>query len=516
MTSCQPFEPARPSGALARSRAGSAGATPRRLREEATALTTGIVKVVADIEDLPSTVEAHIRPEWFTDGDPITIEVQHAAHLAERELTVVVTNTTAIETHWVLQVPITLDSQGNGTVRHPGVNIGREGSVYVNQLIVSGPDGPQRVCRFPNVHVSIANATSPIESLEDVAAAHVRILSEQQVLYAGPLGRPDDPGMQEHRVLHIVQGLYITTPLRLPAVEVRPVAARPTGAEERQLIDDVLVDIGWPTRITEEIWHRLTKDRNPLALIVCNPIWASTYEEAADLARNVRDRVIALMAVNRGATGRPVCLVVEQRQPDDTVLCKWTYEGPGYQGNLAGGFISGESQSQLLSQYQAVDKEPLLKLCCDLYGEALTERSVDAKFLRLWSILEFLSAAGAPKSQKVYLRDGSPWPNPKANTTRNAAPRVYYYLATLLAGCQHDEASFVDPAANLYEAVRVWYARRNATAHYGRFVLGDASQQSNGWYALAAKSAMQGQDARGWAGALQRCVEFSITKELGR
>jgi len=146
-------------------------------------------------------------------------------------------------------------------------------------------------------------------------------------------------------------------------------------------------------------------------------VWAETYGQAGEIARDARDRVIALMAVNRRATGRPVCLVIEERRHDDTVVSKWAVEQPQHTGNLAGGFISGESQSHLLTQYRAVGADPLTKLCCDLYGAALQERSVDAQFLRFWSILEVLSGARVANDELVSLRDGTPWLNVNANTT---------------------------------------------------------------------------------------------------
>lgn len=220
------------------------------------------------------------------------------------------------------------------------------------------------------------------------------------------------------------------------------------------------------------------------------------------------------MAMNRNATGRPLCMVIEQRQGDDTFVSKWALESQHYAGNLAGGMISGESQRDLLLQTRAIEVDPLLKLCCGLYGEALSERSEDARYFRLWSILEFLSGARLPANDVVTLRDGSPWPNPNANTTRVAAPRVYRYLARLLDQKHVDEQSFVSPAANLYEAVRVWYARRNATGHYGSLVVGDSAQMAQNWYPLAMQSLAPSVIGHSWSRALQESVAASIDYEI--
>lgn len=62
---------------------------------------------------------------------------------------------------------------------------------------------------------------------------------------------------------------------------------------------------------------------------------------------------------------------------------------------------------------------------------------------------------------------------------------MYRLIADHLQARSVNEASFVGPASDLYEAVRAWYARRNATGHYGRFVTGEPQQMAQGWYARA-------------------------------
>lgn len=464
---------------------------------------------------MPDGVEAHVRPQWFKDGDAFTIEVTGATHLANQTVNAVLFELSAIETQWILQAPMELDKHGNGTSSQPdGLNLGHEASVYVSSLIeVKDGELPQEH-QFPMVRYSIANSGTPISSLDDVIGAHLRIVAEQESTYVVSLGEPAGQGALEHRVLSVVQGLYMTTLLKLPGIRILPVEARPTAAEEREIINAVLADMRWPSRITERDWHGLSQARTPIMLIVCDRIWARTYEEAGELARDVRDRVIALMAINRRATGRPVCLVIEQRQPNNAVVSKWASEQPSYTGNLAGGFISGESQSRLLKQYRGIEADPLVKLCCDLYGEALNDRSIDAQFLRFWSILEFLSGARLLSNHVVTLRNGSPWPNTSANTTKTAKPRVYRYVATFLDRGNIDEASVLAPATDLYEAVCVWYARRNATGHYGRFVVGDAIQMTQNWYPQAQSSLTSSQPGRTWIRALQDVVSLCIENEL--
>lgn len=80
-----------------------------------------------------------------------------------------------------------------------------------------------------------------------------------------------------------------------------------------------------------------------------------------------------------------------------------------------------------------------------------------------------------------------------------------------------DEASFVRPANDLYEAVRAWYARRNATAHYGLFVPGDPQQTSQSWYKRAlATTAPPGDGPMGWLWSFRQAVASILHRDLQR
>lgn len=452
---------------------------------------------------------------WFRDGEPLTVELTGFESLRDTTVTAVVSQMSAVDVSWVLQVPVPLDDGGNGTyVLSEGLSLGHEASVYVGSLIEGEGLDDRREHVLPGVRFSIANPTEPISSVDGVITAHERIAREHESTYLTHIGDPRAVGAVEHRVLCVVEGLYLTTELKLPGIRIVPIAERAAATEERQIINGVLERMGWPTRLGEEDWQRIAQAEAPLTLVVCDRVWADNCEAAGELARDARDRVVALMAINRRATGLPLCLVIEQRQADDSVLSKWAPERPSYRGNLAGGFISGEDQRWLLHQYRSIDTDPLLKLCCDLYGEGLRDRSIDAQFFRFWSILEVLSGARLHGNELVTLRDGSPWPNESANTTSSAVPRVYRYVAQVLDERQIDESSFVAPAESLYQAVRVWYARRNATGHYGRFVADDRRQQAQGWYSNALLAADTHQSIGTWIRALQDTVSTCINFEI--
>lgn len=462
------------------------------------------------IQALPSEAEGHVRPLSFDDGDPISIDLKGIGSLAGQTVTVILHATTPADSTWLASIPVPLDRNGDGSASlGSGLSIGQEASVYV--WGIAAQDGGMHA--LPQVAVSIANPTHAIADPADARTTHERLLDERNAVYLQPLGEREASGSLEHRVICIIEGLYMTRRMRLPGAVIVPVPERSGASEERLIINGLLKREGFVTQLPLETWRSQSEARSPLTMVICPEVWAPSYEAAGELVRDLRDRVIALMAMNRNATGRPLCIVIEQRQPDNKAVSKWALESQHYAGNLAGGFVSGESQEDLLRQERAIEKDPLLKLCCDLYGEALSERSEDARYLRFWSILELLSGARMPSNQVVRLRDGSPWPNSRAETTRFASARVYQYLAVVLAQKQIDERSFVAPAADLYEAVRVWYARRNATGHYGRLVAGDPAQMAQHWYALALRSAAAA-PGRSWGQALQESVAMAIDFEI--
>jgi hypothetical protein len=155
--------------------------------------------------------------------------------------------------------------------------------------------------------------------------------------------------------------------------------------------------------------------------------------------------------------------------------------------------------------------DPILRLCANLYSEALAEPSPDVRYFRVWSTLETLSGARVPSGQPVFRNDGTPWPN--GETTNQAAPRVYRLIADWLSTRNIDEASTVDPAPDLYEAVEGWYGPRNATGHYGRSDPGDTRQAAQRWFPWAQLTVPAPSDPFDrWLMALQRS---QLTRSAG-
>jgi hypothetical protein len=425
---------------------------------------------------------------------------------------VIVWRISDVDTAWLGEVGVTGVS-GAGYEGRFSVGIDEECVAFATQVRMQ--DGSTVETKSNSVAV---NAKTGVAAAEDVDALRLLLGQRQAERYDLPLGRVNDIQVIEHRVLCVVERLLLTTPLRLPGVKILPVKRRPNGSDQYLLLDELIKALDWSTpnqpAITFSNWEKLVEPNRPWTAIVCAPVFAETFNEAAEVAWKQRERLIAVLGLARGARGRAVATFVQQRQADDSIKYRLFVEDERYTGNLMGGFLSGEDQRSLLVNVAALEADPLLSLLVDLFSEALADPSADARYLRFWSILETLSGARISDSQPVTLLDGSPYPG--GVTTTQAAPRVYRLLADYISVRNFQEASFSSPAASLYEAVRAWYARRNATGHYGRLDPTDPRQAQQGWMQWAQLTSPAPNSPDNWLTALQRAVERVLHAELTR
>lgn len=468
---------------------------------------------------LENSIRTRISPEWSKDGEGITIEVINAKKFANKIVSAEVHGLNDRSNHWVGSFPIRLDFLGNGYVDFDsGFELGVETSVFVHalhELSVETEEAPSEVLAthyFTKTFISVVNAKTEVNNLDDVMSVHHRLLKQLASTYTWEFGEEDESS-KRFRALSIVEGVLVTIPLKLPGISIVPVSDRITLEEQRVLANKVIRELGWSCHLNQENWQSVSKSKNPVCLVIFDTVHAKSHVEAGEIVRPVREQVLDLLTLNRIAKGQSICLVLEEVLDGRVVSSKWVPEGPQYGGNLAGGFLSGEDQSQFYKSWVALAKDPLLALCCELLGDALSQLSPDSKYFRYWSILELLSDYRNTERRVVKLRDGSPWPNSNANTTNYAQPRVYDYLSRTLFHERVNMASMINPASSLLEAVQVWYARRNATAHKGRFIVDDETQQTENWYKHALKSIPEGHfDV--WLDVLRHVVISVIQKEL--
>lgn len=421
-----------------------------------------------------------------------------------------------VATVWVADIGTKIDSTGAAVAEwQPGLK--GEQVAELTQVIVpsEGPGPkPQRIWEAPQ-QVEVARCL--LGRKAELSAGELKGLAgefreRQSVRYVRSFGDQDIQGALEFEAICIVERLLITTSTRLPGVEILPLGAANAGGHEAELLNEVFGALGRSERMDPEWWAQRSRASRPWAALRVKSIWAESIEAAAALATGVRERTLHLLAVGRGSSGVPIATLVRPLEAGKGGIFP---ELPGYTGNLLGGFLSGEDQHSLLTKGEAIERDPVVALATKLYREARAESNPDFAYFRYWSLLELVSDARVSREQAVVRLDGSPWPD-GGGLTKFAAPRVYELLKATFQNV--DQHSVVAPAPDLYEAVRGWYGRRCATAHYGAFDLTSGTQQKQSWFKWASRT-LQGDRPAGtpgepWLRGLQETATNLLNREL--
>lgn len=457
-----------------------------------------------------TSLTAGIWPLIFNHGDTITIRAEGIPTSAQRvEAQLALIN--AVETQWCATVPLSLHGDGKADATHVFESAKTQSAVFVERLIIDGDSTP-----LADAAMSISNADGNLRRVPDVVAKRAQEIAEaQESRYMVSLGDPHTSGVKEYRVAHIVTGLLVTSSLKLPASAIFGLASRPQGMDAATLVEAAGTELGWPTRAKQPQWSDHFQRNHPVSVIAFPSVFAKSVEDVLALCRHERDVIMSVLALGRRAKGQPLVTIVEERD-GDRIVGRFSFDHSGYKGNLASGFLGGESQMDLLMKYAGVDNDPLVKLCVDLFAEAVEDESKDAKFFRYWSAMETLAIARVPSGQRLPRLDGSFWPD-GANTSQ-AEPRVYELIADrIFHGPDNiDEPSVAMPAPDLFTLIRGWYARRNATAHYGRFTPGDAAQIQAGWYSRALGTQTQEGLEDKWLQAIREVCAWVLGSEARR
>ncbi len=380
----------------------------------------------------------------------------------------------------------------------------KPGSFYEIRSIVLGdePDDSTTLVGgrdFPRVLFRVkASADDPRDTADEVAAAVSRIEAERERLYASPIGDSTKMGNIGFRVLMFVERIMLTKALRVPGVQMMPLRSgnQPLGnasTREVNVINGVLENLGWGVRLDASRWLRTTSNRRPITVLHIPQLFAANEDEALDLARYKRERLLDLFALHRRSYGVPFATVIQPlvgSQEERYANTGFYPEVEPFGGNLLGGTVSGESPKLWLDHDHAMDTNPFVALCLSLFREARGEIDLDFAYFRYWNLLEVIASDRVEGGVAVtdfegqQLREG----NRNANTNRPQG-RVYELLKRYMLSRNYIEHNFGQPLPEgLWDAVRVWYACRNAAAHYGKFSPEDPAQQSRPWYPLALKA----------------------------
>ncbi|MFJ4230789.1 hypothetical protein [Cellulosimicrobium cellulans] len=405
----------------------------------------------------------------------MTIQIRDAIELADQPVSVVVWAQDSVSQHWIGTAHgVQLDASGNGAAEFTsGFAVGDETAIWVTELATEG-----RSVRFE--FVSFAIIDSPVDVSDDNAVERFNaIVARQDARYNVPIEAHGGGGEAsgEHRALYIVDQLLITEPIRFPGLTVRAIPNRPSGMDFHRAVSDAAERANWPGR-PPEAWSRLYGAQHPMVEIEIPRILADDYLAAGEIADRTVGDVLDVLTIARGSRGKPVVALIESRTEANGAHPRFRFHSPMYRGNLATGVLAGESAHDILRMYGSLHADQRVRLGVAMYCEAVAETDLDARYYRYWSMVELLSQLSNESPHRVQLEDGTYWPD--GGTSNQAAPGVYELIQLSTVGFHR--ASLGTPAQSLYELVRAWYGRRNATVHYGRFIPGDSAQKATKWY----------------------------------
>lgn len=459
------------------------------------------------------TFNARIEPSVLRTGQPFTVFVNDAPEWSNKTISVQIDSIDDTEPLMMaMSFSMEIGNDGTGSWHHAsGFGIERESVVFVSAAGVTplpvDPSSPQPLAAPEFVYpefVSMTALNSPTTASDKVVDLYFDLERRREARFQQPLGTLGQGS--QFRAAVLVEGLLITQQIPTTHGNVHPQVLEIHDGDLRDLTNASLEQLGWPGRVNNDAWNE-RMSRRDFAVFEFPNIWASDEAEADALAMTETDKLVLTLTYLRYAAPRPIMIALESRTPQQI---RFRSLREGYTGNLIGGFMAGESSRELLRVGSAIATAPEVELYVNLYLEARREKQEDSRYFKLWAVLETIAINEIAEGAKVFLDDGTPWPN--GGTTSQAAPRVFELVrSTSIAGRQWPNGG------DLYDFVRSVYGRRNATAHYGRFTPTDPVQQTQAqWYPWAIKTLSVGSGQPGWLWALDLVVHEIVGTQIAK
>ncbi len=302
----------------------------------------------------------------------------------------------------------------------------------------------------------------------DTAAAVFRVVQvKREELYNQPVGI----GSGRYRAIVLAEGIRLTTDLRVPGLQIRRLTNSTRGVDVAEILNAVLAQLSFRVRVAPEHWAEEQEGRRPTIVVVASDVRADIESDAARTVAGAAVDALGLLALQRDAAPTILAGMVESVGDDPPRVSAWSGV-PHYGGNLLGGFISGESQSDLVRLHQGLQGDDVLRLWLALHRDALAEERWDFRFFRHFNLLETMGrrvfGEGEPVvgfgGNQIIGGDGKPV------TTATAAGKVYALLKSWSDASQSAEMNLATSGAtSLWEEVQVWVGIRNAVAHDGAY-----------------------------------------------
>lgn len=166
--------------------------------------------------------------------------------------------------------------------------------------------------------------------------------AREQELLAGT-GRVAEPGAREFRVVILFRDCLLHRSMRLGQCIVAPGPGMTPDTED-QLLGLIMRELGLePAPLSP---HEQELRRRPTVTMAFPRVLAQDVDDALHIATTEAQKIADVLALHRGAYPTVIGGVAQALgAPDDG---KWFIPEPGYRGNLAGGFISGEDPRSIM------------------------------------------------------------------------------------------------------------------------------------------------------------------------
>ena len=202
----------------------------------------------------------------------------------------------------------------------------------------------------------------------------------------------------------------------------------------------------------------------PITAFLFRKIRAASDIDAIRTAEEETHLLNDILSAKRGSYGRIVVgLMIDILNKGIAVIPRAKI----YSGNLMGGFLSGEAESELMELLSNVRKKPRAKLYLSLYTSALKEEDIEFRYFKLWSLLEVIARnngyLGKPRLDfngvQILSSKGKPM------QIEDKAEQLVFELIRekILPGISM--SSFTALGKTLEEMVAIWYRHRNCMGH---------------------------------------------------
>lgn len=230
-----------------------------------------------------------------------------------------------------------------------------------------------------------------------------------------------------------------------------------------EYMSEVLVSLG----ITEIIKPSLKKKSfddpyaQPGVLLTIENVYAESIKQASDIHMKYAEDIVKVLALMNNSHGEIIGDVIVDNEDKKIYHRTIVYS---YLGNM---FVGFEDPHQFSNMKKMMEND-LNNYYASLYLDAMRERSIDIKRLKLWTILESIaknkdyanSFETLFSGEKIIKKNKPSKINNKSLSNVRELLRVYFDKTGQTPICTEDQ-------------LKIWYQERNCTAHKGRCMYED-------------------------------------------